>query len=114
MALNWPDITAPEEFEPGVDYSQLDDIDLGILRHHRDFGIDYSLKVARDRGVSKEIAFDRHRKLRDIGLLERVEPTMVQYRKGVVKHKWIKHRNHTYYGLTKKGELYLDYFEKNQ
>ena len=47
--------------------------------------------------------------MREMGLLERVEPLIIQYRKGIVDNKWIKHRNHTYYGLTSKGESYLRY-----
>jgi len=38
----------------------------------------------------------------------------MQYRKGIVDNKWVKHRNHTYYKLTEKGTKYLDYFEKSE
>ena len=42
---------------------------------------------------------------------ERVEPLMIRYRKNIVKGKWIKHRNHTYYELTEKGRKYLAHHE---
>jgi len=33
---------------------------------------------------------------------------MIRYRKGIVDGKWIKHRHHTYYALTQKGNRVLD------
>jgi len=111
VGLKWAEILAPETFQPDDDFDELDETDFGVLRHHGNLGIDYSLKLARDLNIAKETAFERHRKLSDMGLIERVEPTMVQYRKGVVDHKWIKHRNHTYYDLTPKGKSYLEYHE---
>ncbi|HUV29511.1 MAG TPA: DUF2250 domain-containing protein [Acidobacteriota bacterium] len=109
VTLAWEDILEPEVPPPGEDYDQLDALDIAVLKHHRDCGIDYSLVVARSVGTDKQTAFDRHRKLRSMGLLCRVEAVMVQYRKGITDNKWIKHRNHTYYELTGKGHRYLDY-----
>ena len=51
--------------------------------------------------------FVRHRRLRDPGLLRRVQPRIIQYRKGIVDGTWIKHRNHTCYGLTDMGKAVL-------
>ncbi|MFQ5499667.1 MAG: DUF2250 domain-containing protein [Candidatus Zixiibacteriota bacterium] len=109
VTLQWEDILAEQEFEPDEDIGELDEIDFRILQHHVDFGIDYSLFVARKLSISKEVAFERHAKLRELKLLERVEALMVRYREKVVDNKWIKHRNHTYYGLTDKGRKYLEY-----
>ena len=114
VSLRWSEIVAAEPFKPGDDYANLDQIDFAILKHHLDFGIDYSLVVARAVGLPGQEAFDRHGKLRAQKLLERVDATMVQYRKGIARHKWIKHRNHTYYRLTPKGERYLAYFLENR
>ena len=105
--LRWTEIVEQEVDRPGVDFEQLDDLDFRILEYHLKFDIDYSLKVARMLNIDRQTAFDHHRKLRELGLLERVEALMVRYRKKVVDHKWIKHRNHTYYRITPKGELYL-------
>ena len=110
IMLKWNDILAPEEFEPDNDYNDLHPEDFKILQHHRDYGVDYSLKVANMLHLPKQTVFDSHKKMRDMELLIRVEPTMIQYRKGVVDNKWIKHRNHTYYELTDKGNQYLDYY----
>lgn len=114
VALNWSDIIAPEDFTPAEDYKTLDATDFAILRHHRVLGVDYSLKVAAILHIDEQKIFDSHRKLRDMALLERVKPLMMQYRKNIVKNKWIKHRNHTYYELTEKGKNYLDYYLKSR
>ncbi len=108
VTLAWEDILADERPRPAADYDDLDELDMRILQHHRVYGVDYSLMVARMLHIERQIAFDRHSKLRAMKLLERVDPVMIRYRKGVVDNKWIKHRNHTYYRLTKKGEQYLD------
>ncbi|MFH2037144.1 MAG: DUF2250 domain-containing protein, partial [Candidatus Zixiibacteriota bacterium] len=84
--------------------------DFKIMNHHKIYGVDYSLKVARMLNLDKQIVFDSHKKLRDLNLLERVKELMMQYRKGIVDNKWIKHRNHTYYNLTEKGEQYLTHY----
>jgi hypothetical protein len=113
VALEWEEILAEEEFSPSEDYQELEKTDFIILTHHREYGVDYSLKVAAMLRLPKQEVFDRHKKLRAMGLLERVEPLMIRYRKGIVDNKWIKHRNHTYYRLTSTGEDYLDYFVRH-
>jgi len=107
VTLQWADILTEPPRGPGQDFAELDDIDFAILRFHEEFGIDYSLKVARMLTIEKQVVFDRHKRLRELQLLDRVEPRIVQYRKGGVNNKWIKHRNHTYYQLTDKGRDYL-------
>lgn len=107
VTLEWADITADHESVPGDDYSALDNLDFRILYHHQTLGVDYSLKVAEILHIDKQVVFDRHARLRRMGLLERVEPRIIRYRKSTARGKWIKHRNHTYYDLTEKGRLYL-------
>ncbi|MFZ5979698.1 MAG: DUF2250 domain-containing protein [Candidatus Zixiibacteriota bacterium] len=110
VTLVWKDILKTDDFNPEDDYRQLDETDFMILRHHREYGVDYSLKVAAMLRLARQAVFDSHKKMREMKLLKRVEPLMIQYRKGVVDNKWIKHRNHTYYDLTEKGSQYLDYY----
>ncbi len=110
VQLNWNDILNNDEYAPDDDYSDLDEIDFRILRHHLDLGIDYSLMIAKVLSIEKKTAFDKHAKLKKFRLLKRVESLMVQYRKGVIDNKWIKHRNHTYYQLTDKGKKYIEYY----
>lgn len=110
VPLEWTDILVAEAFVPDELYRSLEESDLRILALHRKVGLDYSLKVARILRIAKEEVFDRHRKLRSLGLLQRVPKVMIRYRKGIVDNKWIKHRNHTYYELTDKGVLFADYY----
>ncbi len=112
MKLKWDDIIETDEFKPEPDYKDLDEIDFLVLRHHNIYGVDYSLKVAAVLGIDRQSIFDSHNKLREMKLLERVQPLMIQYRKGIAKNKWIKHRNHTYYNLTDKGRKYLEFSSK--
>lgn len=109
IKLNWPDILATDDFEPDDDYFTLDEVDFAVMEHHQDLGVDYSLKVAAVLRIDKQAVFESHTRLRKMQLLKRVEPLMIQYRKNIAKNKWIKHRNHTYYELTKKGKNYLQY-----
>ncbi|RKX23453.1 MAG: hypothetical protein DRP45_10475 [Candidatus Zixiibacteriota bacterium] len=112
VELDWKDIIADESPAPDDDYKNLDEIDFAILRHHREYGVDYSLMVARILHMDKQEVFEHHRKLREMKLLQRVDPLIIRYRKGIVDNKWIKHRNHTYYELTDKGGVYLDFHIK--
>jgi hypothetical protein len=116
LSLSWAEILEKEESRPDLDYSQLDEVDFRILRHHQLVGVDYTWVVAEMLNLEPELVFERHRKLKGLRLLERVPKVMIQYRKNIVDHKWIKHRNHTYYQITPKGERYLNFFigEKNK
>jgi len=113
VTLEWKDIIAGDTFRPGDDYNQLDQIDWAVLKHHQTYGVDYSLKVAAMLHLDKQAVFDSHAKLRGMKLLTRVRQLMMQYRKGIVNNKWIKHRNHTYYELTAKARNYLEYHQRS-
>lgn len=111
VSLSWEEILEKnKEEEPDKDYYELEELDFRILKHHQAMGVDYSWTVASMLNIKPEQAFERHKKLRDLKLLKRVEPVMIQYRKNIVDNIWIKHRNHTYYQLTPKGERYLNFF----
>ena len=116
LSLSWDGILEAEDSKPDHDYSQLDEVDFRILRHHQLVGVDYTWVVAEMLNLEPRLAFERHRKLKGLKLLGRVQKVMIQYRKNIVDHKWIKHRNHTYYHITPKGERYLNFFigEKNK
>ncbi len=103
IKLNWTEIAEDESTLSRDDVQIFEEIDYLILKHHSAYGADYSLAVAAQLRQDKELVFKRHDYLREEGLLKRVAPVMIQYRKKIVKGKWIKHRNHTYYELTPKG-----------
>lgn len=110
VPLEWDDILARPEPSPGADFDELDELAFRILALHQEYGVDYSLKVARMLHAEKQTVFDWHNRLRKMGLLKRVEPLIIQYRKGIVDNKWIKHRNHTYYDLTDRGRAYAEHY----
>ncbi len=116
LEVTWDEIHAAEtpadmETEDPT-FDKLDEEDYLILKHHQEFGLDYSIVVSEMLGLPLEDTHNRHRKLRELGGLKRVERRMIHYRKNIVKGKWIKHRNHTYYELTPKGNRWIRLFEK--
>ena len=115
LEVTWGEIHAAEtSSDIGTEdpiFDRLDEVDYLILKHHQEFGLDYSIVVSEMLGLPLEETHNRHRKLRELGGLKRVEKRMIQYRKNIVKGKWIKHRNHTYYELTPKGERWVRSFE---
>ena len=116
LEVTWDEIHAAEtpadiETEDPT-FDQLDEVDYLILKHHQEFGLDYSIVVSEMLSLPLEETHKRHRKLRELGGLKRVERRMIQYRKNIVKGKWIKHRNHTYYELTPKGDRWVRLFEE--
>lgn len=118
LAVAWDEVrraaaaTAPVALSPG--FAELDETDYFILKHHQEFGMDYSIVVAETLQVPLAEMHQRHRKLRDLGGLKRVEGRIIHYRKNIVKGKWIKHRNHTYYELTPEGALWIQAFEEQR
>ena len=115
LEVTWSEIHAAEkptdiETEDST-FDKLDEVDYLILKHHQEFGLDYSIVVSDMLGLPLEETQKRHRKLRELGGLKRVEKRIIQYRKNIVKGKWIKHRNHTYYELTPKGDRWIRLFE---
>lgn len=110
ISLTWDEITYIEidsDLSDHSDYNALDDIDFKILKHHQVMGVDYAAVVARTLKLPRQTVFERHRKLKELQLLKRIRPRIIQYRKNIVKNKWIKHRNHTYYEITPKGCEFL-------
>ena len=106
LNLSWKEVIRaelPDDTEKNALFAELDDIDIGILKHHAKMGVDYAAVVAKCLKIDRATVFKRHRKLRDLKLLTRVQPKMIQYRKNIVDNKWIKHRNHTYYEISGKG-----------
>ena len=118
LAVSWDEVQATETETPAVtlppEFAELDETDYFILKHHQELGMDYSIVVAETLRIPLEEMHQRHRKLRDLGGLKRVEGRIIHYRKNIVKGKWIKHRNHTYYELTPEGRTWIQAFEAQQ
>lgn len=115
LAVAWDEIQATENSADSVtiapEFDEIDETDYFILKHHQEFGMDYSIVVAEALRIPLEEMHQRHRKLRELGGLKRVEGRIIHYRKNIVKGKWIKHRNHTYYELTPEGKTWILTFE---
>ena len=115
LKVSWQEIQAaeiPPEATLAPEFDELDETDYFVLKHHQEFGMDYSIVVAETLQIPLEEMHRRHRKLRELGGLKRVEGRIIHYRKNIVKGKWIKHRNHTYYELTPDGKTWIEAFEK--
>ena len=112
LDVSWDEIRESKPQDTLHELPELDDTDYFILKHHQEFGVDYSIVVAETLRIPLQEMHQRHRKLRELGGLKRVEGRIIQYRKNIVKGKWIKHRNHTYYELTRKGSQWINVFEK--
>ena len=118
LVVAWDEIqkteTATDAVPLAPEFAELDETDYFILKHHQELGMDYSIVVAEALRIPLEEMHQRHRKLRDLGGLKRVEGRIIHYRKNIVKGKWIKHRNHTYYELTPEGRRWIQAFENQQ
>lgn len=116
LKVSWREIQTtenPEDSDAAAPaFAELDETDYFILKHHQEMGMDYSIVVAETVRIPLEEMHQRHLKLRELGGLKRVEGRIIHYRKNIVKGKWIKHRNHTYYELTHQGKLWIEAFEK--
>ena len=118
LKVTWDEIRKTETTVDAVllapEFAELDETDYFILKHHQELGMDYSIVVAETLRIPLEEMHQRHRKLRKLGGLKRVEERIIHYRKNIVKGKWIKHRNHTYYELTPEGKMWIEAFENQQ
>lgn len=115
LQVTWAEIrktdTASDAVPLEPEFAELDETDYFILKHHQELGMDYSIVVAEALRIPLQEMQHRHRTLRKLGGLKRVENRIIHYRKNIVKGKWIKHRNHTYYELTPEGERWITAFE---
>ncbi len=118
LTVAWDEVRTTETPTDSIalpsEFAELDETDYFILKHHQELGMDYSIVVAETLRIPLEETHQRHRKLRDLGGLKRVEGRIIHYRKNIVKGKWIKHRNHTYYELTPEGRTWIQAFENQQ
>lgn len=82
-----------------------DEADLKILSYFKSLGPDYAKLVAFRFGLPLENARARLERLESAGFIEKVEGSIVKYYHRRVKA--VKHRNHTYFQITKDGEQFL-------
>ncbi|MGF7399360.1 DUF2250 domain-containing protein [Thermoanaerobacterium thermosaccharolyticum] len=88
-----------------VNNNQEELLDLTILTYLKKLGPEYAKLLAIRLGISLEESRRRLQSLEERGLIKRVERRIVKYYHR--RRKSVKHRNHTYYELTRKGEFFL-------
>lgn len=82
-----------------------DEIDLAILYYLRRWGAEYVNQLASQLNLGHPEVRSRLQVLIKKGLIERVQGTIL---KGYHRQRdWVKHMNHTYYELSREGQLYL-------
>jgi predicted transcriptional regulator len=92
--------------------NELSEIELKVLKYHKLMGADYSKLISHRFGIKLCEATEIHKKLFDLSLLEKVSGSIIDYHTNIKRLKTIKHRNHTYYVLSRKGELCLREYER--
>lgn len=88
-----------------VKHDQDELLDLTILTYLKKLGPEYAKLLSIRLGLSLEESRNRLQSLEERGLIKRVERRIVKYYHR--RRKSVKHRNHTYYELTREGELFL-------
>ncbi|MDQ0286213.1 putative transcriptional regulator [Desulfofundulus luciae] len=89
----------------GTKNDQEELLELKILAYLKKLGPEYAKLLAIRLGLSLEESTERLQRLVAKGLIKRVEGRIVKYYHR--RRKSVKHRNHTYYYLRRKGELLL-------
>jgi predicted transcriptional regulator len=87
----------------------ISDIEVKILYYIQHSGPVFTKKLATRLNMDIQIVQKNIETLQHKGYLERVTRTLVDYRINR-RNKVTKHRNHTYYDLTRKGRLLLRHF----
>lgn len=90
--------------------AELSDIELKIIYYIYHSGPVFSKKLASRLSVDIQTVNDSIKNLQNLGYIERVTGTLVDYRIDK-RNKVTKHRNHTYYDLTRKGRLFMRQFK---
>jgi len=88
----------------------LSDIELKILYYIYHSGPAFIKKLSARLDKDIQTLQSSIEALQRMEYLERVTGTMVEYRLNR-RSKVIKHRNHTYYDLTRKGRLFMRHFQ---
>ncbi len=92
-----------------IDNTDLTDLELKILYYIHHSGPSFIKKLAARLNEDIQTMRKSVMILQRLGYMERVTRTLVEYRIDR-RNKVTKHRNHTYYDLTRKGKLFMRSF----
>lgn len=91
---------------------KLTEVELKIMYYIFHSGPAFIKKLSARLNEDNQIIRNSIKNLQDVGYLERVTKTLVDYRLDK-RNKVTKHRNHTYYDITRKGRLFMRNFNGN-
>ena len=91
---------------------ELTEPELKVMYYIFNSGPVFIKKLVARLNEDNQILRDSINNLQRLGYLERVTKTLVDYRLDK-RNKVTKHRNHTYYDLTRKGRLFMRHFDGN-
>jgi predicted transcriptional regulator len=92
------------------EHNELSDIELKIIYYIYHSGPAFTKKLATRVHNNIQVINECIKNLQHTGYLERVSGTLIDYRINK-RNKVTKHRNHTYYDLTRKGRLFMRQFK---
>ena len=87
--------------------SELLPVHLYILTHLKKAGVDYAKMMAKVSGLPIELINDAIGDLLELGLVERDSGSAVKRSKARFKKAFEVHKHHTYYKLSREGELFV-------
>jgi len=80
-------------------------VHLYVLAHLRKAGVDYAKMMAKVGGLPLELIEDAINDLLELGLIERDSGSAIKRSKARFKKAFEVHKHHTYYRLSREGEL---------
>ena len=85
-----------------------------ILNHLKIFKGDYPRSMANNLNNKREKVVNQCEKLKDAGIIERIESGMIKRKKVKLKRSLETHQHHTYYRLSDKGDHLLRFLEQEK
>jgi len=82
-------------------------VHLYVLAHLKRAGVDYAKMMGKMSGLPLELITDAIEDLLEIGLIERDPGSAVKRSKARFKKAFEVHKHHTYYRLSREGELFV-------
>ncbi|WP_456422495.1 DUF2250 domain-containing protein [Thermococcus sp.] len=82
-------------------------VHLYVLAHLKRAGVDYAKMMAKMSGLPLELINDAIEDLLELGFIERDSGSAIKRSKARFKKAFEVHKHHTYYKLSRKGELFV-------
>ncbi|MFA4646492.1 DUF2250 domain-containing protein [Pyrococcus kukulkanii] len=89
-------------------------VHLYVLLHLKKAGVDYAKMMAKVSGLPVDLINDAIKDLMEAGFIERDPGSAIKRSKARFKKAFEVHKHHTYYRLSRKGELFLRSFDPRE